>query len=117
MSAFLVQGELISYEDTGDGNCIIKLNVWNHGADDANEEIKYAEITTSMEEFAPLSRKDETRYDAREILPGDYVNCRTTEWKYELKDDTMYAYADIVAWYYADDDYEEAVKNIIKEFE
>lgn len=100
---FLVDGELISYEDTGDGNCVIKLKVWSHGINKVEQkDVEYAEITTTMKEFGPLSRKDETQYDAREILPGDYVECWPFDWEYELKDNTLYAHVDYLKWEYAD---------------
>ncbi|MBE5937180.1 MAG: hypothetical protein E7265_04020 [Lachnospiraceae bacterium] len=114
---FLVGGELISYEDTGDGNCVIKLKVWNHAIRDKDKkqmDIKYAEITTTMEVFKPFSRIDPMRDDTREIMPGDYVMCCPIDWDLSLngnypmkvKDNTLYAeIGDMIWWKYAEEVY------------
>ena len=102
---FLVDGELISYEDTEDGNCVIKLKVWNHALRSKYpDDVKYAEITTTMKEFAPYSRIDPRLEDSREIMPGDYVECYPTDWNYELKGNTLYVKMDdMILWEYAED--------------
>jgi len=109
---FLVEGELISYEDTGDGNCVIKLKVWNHAINEKRRaDIRYAEITTTMEVFMPFPEIDPNRYNPREIMPGDYVMCCPLDWDHSLngnypmkvKDNTLYAeIGDMIWWRYAD---------------